>query len=80
MITIDIVHKFENKVPCELKIPILNTNNNVANITKNKALVFSKTSRKSRQYFQFGLGHITSNQTVGSGGRSGSTTDQRTGT
>ena len=39
MIPIDVVHKFDNKVPCELKIPVLNTNNNIANITKNTALV-----------------------------------------
>ena len=38
MIPINVVHKFDNKVPCELKIPILNTNNNIANITKNTAL------------------------------------------
>ena len=63
MIPIDVVHKFDNKVPSELKIPVLNTTNNSANITKNMALA----SRKSRQHFQFGLGHITSNQAVGSG-------------
>ena len=73
MIPINVVYKFDNKVPHKLKIPILNTNNNVANIIKNMALV-SQTSRKSRQHFQFGMGHITSNQTVGSGGSSGSTT------
>ena len=39
MMPIGVVHKFDNKVPCELKIPILNTNNNIANITKNTALV-----------------------------------------
>ena len=27
IIPIDVVHNFDNKVPCELKIPILNTNN-----------------------------------------------------
>ena len=36
---IDVVHKIDDKVPCELNIPILNTNNNVANITKNTALL-----------------------------------------
>ena len=39
VIPIDAVHKFDNKVPCKLKIPLLNTNNNIASITKNTALV-----------------------------------------
>ena len=39
MIQIDVVHKFDNKVPYKLKIPVLNTNNNIASITKNTALV-----------------------------------------
>ena len=34
VIPIDIIHKFDNKVPYELKMPILNTNNNVTNISK----------------------------------------------
>ena len=41
MIPIDIVHKFDNKVPCELKIPILNTNSINANITKKYHLSIS---------------------------------------
>ena len=76
MIPIDIVHKFDNKVPHELKIPILNTNNNIANKTKNTVLVSLRTAEKSRQHFQFGLGLITSNQAVGSGGSSGLTKTQ----
>ena len=39
MMQVDIVHKNDDKVPHELNIPILNTNNNVANITKNTALL-----------------------------------------
>ena len=39
VIPIDVVHMFDNKVPHELKVPMLNTNNNIANITKNTALV-----------------------------------------
>ena len=46
MIPIDVVHKFDNKVPCELKIPILNTNNNIVNIAKNKALVSLRLAEK----------------------------------
>ena len=34
VIPVDVVHKIDNKVPHELNIPVLNTNNNVANITK----------------------------------------------
>ena len=39
MIPIDVVHKIDDKVPCELNIPILNINNDIASITKNTALV-----------------------------------------
>ena len=46
MMPIDVVHKFDSKVPCELKVPILNTNNNIANITKNMALVSLKLAQK----------------------------------
>ena len=38
VIPVDVVHKIDNKVPHELNIPILNSNNNVANITKITAL------------------------------------------
>ena len=34
VILVDVVHKIDDKVPHELNIPILNTNNHVANITK----------------------------------------------
>ena len=80
MIPIDVVHKFNNKVPHELKIPIFNTNDNIANITKNMALVSLRPAEKGDSIFSFGLGHITSNQAIGSGRSSGSTTDPRTGT
>ena len=46
MIPIDVVHKFDNKGPCELKVSILNTNNNIANITKNMALVSLRLAEK----------------------------------
>ena len=51
MIPIDAVHKFNNKVPHELKIPILNTNNNIANITKNAALVSLRPTEKVHTIF-----------------------------
>ena len=34
MMPVDVVHKIDKKVPYELNIPILNTNNNVANINQ----------------------------------------------
>ena len=46
MTPIDVIHKFDNKVPCELKIPILNINNNIANITKNTTLVSLRPTEK----------------------------------
>ena len=54
MIPIDIVHRFDNKVPCELKIPILNTNNNITNITKNMALVSLRPAEKVDSIFSLG--------------------------
>ena len=39
VIPIDVAHIIVNRVPCELNIPILNTNNNIESITKNTALV-----------------------------------------
>ena len=39
MIPVDVVHKIDDKVPCKLNIPITNTNNNIASITKNTAFV-----------------------------------------
>ena len=51
MIPIDIVHKFDDKVPCELKISILHTNNNIANITKNTALVSLRPTEKVDNIF-----------------------------
>ena len=51
MIPMDIVHKFDNKVPCKLNIPILNTNNNIANITKNTALVSLRSAEKVDNIF-----------------------------
>ena len=79
MIPIDVVHKFDNKVPCKLKIPVLNINNNIASITKSTALVSLRLAENVNSIFSLDLGHITSNQTIGSGGSSGST-DPRTGT
>ena len=46
MISIDVVHMFDNKVPCELKVPVLNNNNTIANITKNMALVSLRLAEK----------------------------------
>ena len=46
IIPIDVVHRFDNKLPCELKVPILNTNNNIANLTKNMALVSLRLAEK----------------------------------
>ena len=51
MIPIDVVHKFDKKVACEVKIPILNTTNNTANITKNTALVSLRTAEKVDNIF-----------------------------
>ena len=51
MISKDIVHKFYNKVPHELKIPILNANNNITNITKNMALVSLRLAVKVDSIF-----------------------------
>ena len=38
---VDVVYKLNDKVPHELNIPILNTNNNVANITKKYSIIFT---------------------------------------
>ena len=45
-VTIDVIHKFDHKIPQELKIPILDTNNNITNITKNTALVSLRSAEK----------------------------------
>ena len=49
IIPIDVVHKFDNKVPHELKISILNTNNNIA--SKNMALVSLRPTEKVDSIF-----------------------------
>ena len=51
MIPIDVVHKFDNKVPHKLKIPVLNTNNNIASITKNTALVSLRLAENVNSIF-----------------------------
>ena len=51
MIPIDVVHKFDNKVPHKLKIPILNANNYIPNITKNMALVSLRLAEKVDSIF-----------------------------
>ena len=51
VIPIDVVYRFDNKVPHELKIPILNTNNNIANITKNMTLVSFRPTGKVDSIF-----------------------------
>ena len=51
MIPIDLVHKFDIKVPCKLKIPTLNTQNNIASITKNMALVSLRPAEKVDSIF-----------------------------
>ena len=51
VIPIDIVHKLDNKVLCDSKTPILNTNNNIGNITKNTALVSLRTAEKVDNIF-----------------------------
>ena len=51
MIQTDVVHKFGNKVPHEFKIPILNANNNIANITKYMALVSLRLAEKVDSIF-----------------------------
>ena len=51
-IPIDVVHKFDNKVPYKLKIPILNTtNNNNANIARNTVLVSLSPAEKVDSIF-----------------------------
>ena len=47
VIPVDVVHNTDDKVPCELNIPISNTNNNVANITKNTILFSLKPAQKA---------------------------------
>ena len=47
VIPVDVVHTIDGKVPHELNIPILNTNNNVANITKNTALFSLKLAEQA---------------------------------
>ena len=51
MIPIDVLHKFDHKISRELKIPILNTNNNIVNITKNTALVSLRPTEKVDNIF-----------------------------
>ena len=51
VIPIDIIHKFDYKIPWELKIPILNTNNNVTNITKSTTLVSLRSAEKVDNIF-----------------------------
>ena len=51
VIPVDVVHKINNKVPYELNIPILNTNNNVVNITKNTALFSLKPAEQAENIF-----------------------------
>ena len=58
MIPIDVVHKFDNKVPCELKILILNANNNIANIPKNMALVSLRPTEKADSIFSLNWGTL----------------------
>ena len=48
---VDVVHKIHNKVPHELNIPIFNTNNHVANITKNTALHSLKLAEQAENIF-----------------------------
>ena len=51
MIPIDVIHKFDHKIPWELKIPILNTNNNVTNITKSTAIVPLRSTKRVDNIF-----------------------------
>ena len=51
MTPIDVVHKIVDKVPCELNIPILNTNNNIASINKNTALVSLRLAEEANDIF-----------------------------
>ena len=51
MIPIDVVHKFDNKVPCKLKVLMLNTNNHIASITKSTALVSLRPAENVNSIF-----------------------------
>ena len=51
MIPIDVMHKIDDKVPHELNIPILNTNNNIASITKNTALLYLRLAEEADDIF-----------------------------
>ena len=51
VIQIDVVHKFDNKVPCEFNIPISNTNNNITSITENTTLVSLRPAEKVDNIF-----------------------------
>ena len=51
MIPIYVVHKVDNKVPQKLEIPILNTNNKIANITKDTTLVSLRPTEKVDSIF-----------------------------
>ena len=51
VVPIYVVHKFDKKVPYELMIPILNTNNNIANITKNMTIVSLRPAEKVDSIF-----------------------------
>ena len=51
VILIDVIHKFDHKIPQELKIPILNTNDNVTNITKSTALVSLRSAERVDNIF-----------------------------
>ena len=78
VIPIDVVHKFDSKVPCELKVPFLNTNNNIANVTKNMPLVFLRLAEKVDSICSLDWEMLLQTRQVGSRGSSGSTTDPRT--
>ena len=79
MIPVDVMHKIDDKVPQELNIPIVNTNNNIASITKNTVLVSLRPAEEANDIFSLDWGHIAPKQAVGSGGSSDSTRDVRTG-
>ena len=51
MIPIDVVHKFDNKIPHKLKVPMFNTNNCITSITKNTALVSLRAAENVNSIF-----------------------------
>ena len=51
VIPIGIISKFDHKIPQELKILILNTNNNVTNITKSTAIVSLRSTERADNIF-----------------------------